>query len=94
MAYGHAVLKLKTIDPFKYEGTRCTLSEFKAGVGQHGGYARNTPGSSCQYKEDDLVSRPLTLFTAALVDLRVVRHAQSLNSSHYVCDRKIWKWEK
>ena len=42
-------------------------------MGQHGEYARNTPGSSCQYKEDDLVSRPPTLFTAALVDLRVVQ---------------------
>ena len=27
-------------------------------------YARNTPGSICQYKEDGLVSRPLSLFTS------------------------------
>ena len=27
-------------------------------------YARNTPGSICQYKEDGLVSRPPTLFTS------------------------------
>ena len=28
------------------------------------GYARNTPGSICQYKEDGLVSRPPSLFTS------------------------------
>ena len=28
------------------------------------GYARNTPGSTCQYKEDGLVSRPPSLFTS------------------------------
>ena len=27
-------------------------------------YARNTPGSICQYKEDGLVSRPPSLFTS------------------------------
>ena len=27
-------------------------------------YARNTPGLICQYKEDDLVSRPPSLFTS------------------------------
>ena len=40
------------------------------------------PGSICQYKEDDLVPRPPTLFTAA--SLRMVRHAQSLTASLFV----------
>ena len=35
-----------------------------AQVWQCCGYARNTPGSTCQYKEDGLVSRTPSLFTS------------------------------
>ena len=40
-------------------------------------YARNTPGSICQYKEDGLVSRPPSLFTS----VRLPMHGTSCPKS-------------
>ena len=40
-------------------------------------YARNTPGSICQYKEDGLVSRPPSLFTS----MRQPMHGTSCSKS-------------
>ena len=53
-------------------------------------YARNTPGSICQYKEDGLVSRPPSLFTS----VRRPMHGMSCPKSQLksTClTAKIWK---
>ena len=52
-------------DPYdrKVESPHLLLRVFEA-ISNPVGYARNTPGSICQYKEDGLVSRPLSLFTS------------------------------
>ena len=41
-----------------------TVDTTVTGTQQREHYARNTPGSICQYKEDGLVSRPPSLFTS------------------------------
>ena len=52
--------------------------------------ARNTPGSICQYKEDDMVlCQGLPRCLRLCVDPCMARHAQSLSLD--MLDRKIWK---
>ena len=53
---------LSTEDSAHYKA--CYLLKIAPIIKHANPYVRNTPGSICQYKEDDLVSRPPSLFTS------------------------------
>ena len=70
----HTLSNAKDTYPFTHYHPQSTCTR---NTQLHTPYARNTPGSICQYKEDVLVSRPPSLFTS----MRRLMHGTSCPKS-------------